>query len=96
VKATWQVFSGFEPSPYPNIIVPSVEAVEQEEVPRLMQLKMSELMAAQHRRCLGCGHEYTAAAEVVFHCACMHHHCVCCKEEEQVGSACAVCAQVDE
>jgi hypothetical protein len=92
VKATWQVFSGFEPSPYPNIIVPSVEAVEQEEVPRLMQLKMSELMAAQHRRCLGCGHEYMAAAEVVFHCSCMHHHCVCC-EEEQVGSACAVCTK---
>jgi hypothetical protein len=96
VKATWQVFSGFEPSPYPNIIVPSVEAVEQEEVPRLMQLKMSELMAAQHRRCLGCGHEYTAAAEVVFHCACMHHHCVCCDEEEQGGSTCAVCTQADE
>jgi hypothetical protein len=96
VKATWQVISGFKPSPYPNIIVPSVEAVEQEEVPRLLQLKMSELMAAQHRRCLGCGHEYTAAAEVVFHCACMHHHCVCCKEEVQVGSACAVCAQADE
>jgi hypothetical protein len=97
VKATWQVFSGFEPSPYPNIIVPSVEAVEQEEVPRLLQLKMSELMAAQHRRCLECGHKYTAAAEVVFHCACMHHHCVCC-EEEQGGStcACAVCAQGDE
>jgi hypothetical protein len=95
VKATWQVFSGFEPSPYPNIIVPSVEAVEKEEVPRLMQLKMSELMAAQHRRCLGCGHEYTAAAEVVFHCACMHHHCVCC-EEEQGDSTCAVCTQADE
>jgi hypothetical protein len=95
VKATWQVLSGFEPSPYPNIIVPSVEAVEQEEVPRLMQLKMSELMAAQHKRCLGCGHEYTAAAEVVFHCSCMHHHCVCC-EEEQGDSTCVVCAQVDE
>jgi hypothetical protein len=92
VKATWQVLSGFKPSPYPNIIVPSVEAVEQEEVPRLMQLKMSELMAAQHKRCLGCGHEYTAAAEVVFHCACMHHHCVCC-EEEQGGSTCAVCTK---
>jgi hypothetical protein len=95
VKATWQVFSRYEPSPYPNIIVPSVEAVEQEEVPRLMQLKMSELMAAQHKRCLGCGHEYTAAAEVVFHCACMHHHCVCCGED-QVGSACMVCTQMDE
>ena len=99
MKATWQVFSGFEPSPYPNIIVPSVEAVEQEEVPRLMQLKMSELMAAQHKRCLGCGHEYTAAAEVVFHCACMHHHCVCCEEEQgssQGDSTCTVCAQADE
>jgi hypothetical protein len=95
VKATWQVSSGFEPSPYPNIIVPSVQAVEQEEVPRLLQLKMSELMAAQHNRCLGCGHEYTAAAEVVFHCACMHHHCMCC-EEQQGGSACVVCAQADE
>jgi hypothetical protein len=94
VKATWQV-TGFEPSPYPNIIVPSVKAVEQEEVPRLMQLKMSELMAAQHRRCLGCGHEYTAAAEVVFHCACMHHHCVCC-EEEQGNSTCVVCTKSDE
>jgi hypothetical protein len=94
VKATWQVFSGFEPSPYPNIIVPSVEAVKQEEVPRLMQLKMSELMAAQHKRCLECGHEYTAAAEVVFHCACMHHHCVCCEEEQEQGaSTCAVCTK---
>jgi hypothetical protein len=46
VKATWQVFSGFEPSPS-NIIVPSVEAVEQEEVPRLMQLRR------WHRRWLG-------------------------------------------
>jgi hypothetical protein len=91
VKASWQVFSGFEPSPYPNIIVPSVEAVEQEEVPRLMQLKMSELMAAQHKRCLGCGHEYTAAAEVVFHCACMHHHCVCCGEVND--GACALCEE---
>jgi hypothetical protein len=95
VKATWQVLGGFEPNPYPNIIVPSVEAVEQEEVPRLMQLKMSELLAAQHRRCLGCGHEYTAAVEVVFHCACMHHHCVCCNEE-QGDSTCAVCTQADE
>jgi hypothetical protein len=91
VKATWQVISGFEPSLYPNIIVPSVEAVKQEEVPRLMQLKMSELVAAQHRRCLGCGHEYTAAAEVVFHCSCMHHHCVCCGEVND--GACALCEE---
>jgi hypothetical protein len=65
VKATWQVLTDYTPSSYPNIIVPSVEAAAQ-EVHQLMRLKMGEMMAAQHRRCLGCGHEYTTQAEVVF------------------------------
>jgi hypothetical protein len=91
VKAPWHVLSGFKPSSYPSIIMPSVEAAEQ-EVPRLLQLKMCELVVAQHRRCLGCGHEYTAQTEVVFQMECMHHHCVCCKEE--LGKdVCAVCAE---
>jgi hypothetical protein len=91
VKAVWKVCKGFKPSPYPNVILPSVEAAEK-EIPRLLQLKMSELLAAQQMRCLGCGHEYTAQAEVVFQIACMHHHCVCC-EEEHGGDVCAVCAE---
>jgi hypothetical protein len=91
VKAVWYVLNGFEPSPYPNVIVPSIQAAEQ-EVPRLVQLKMCELMVAQHRRCLGCGHEYVARVEVVFRIACMHHHCVCCGEE--LGNdVCIVCAE---
>jgi hypothetical protein len=91
VKAVWYVLDEFKPSPYPNVIVPSIEAAEQ-EVPRLVQLKMCELMAAQHRRCLGCGHEYTAQAEVVFQMKCMHHHCMCC-EEELGNGVCIVCAE---
>jgi hypothetical protein len=90
VKAVWHVRTSFKPSPYPNVIVPSAEAAEQ-EVPRLVKLKMSKLVVAQHRRCLGCGHEYTAQAEVVFQIACMHHHCVCCGKEDG-GMECAVCA----
>jgi hypothetical protein len=91
VKAPWHVLTGFEPSPCPNVIVPSVEAAEQ-EVPRLLQLKLCELVVAQQRRCLGCGHEYTAQTEVVFQMKCMHHHCVCCREELD-RDECAVCAE---
>jgi hypothetical protein len=91
VKAQWHVHTGFKLSPYPNVIVPSVEAAEK-EVPRLVQLKMCELMAAQHKRCLNCGHEYTTAAEVVFQMSCMHHHCMCCGAKEAGYDACAVCA----
>jgi hypothetical protein len=93
VKAVWHVRTGFEPSPYPNVIVPSVQTAEQ-EVPRLLKLKMRKLVVAQHRRCLGCGHEYTAQAEVVFQIACMHHHCVCCGKEDG-GDVCTVCAEED-
>jgi hypothetical protein len=91
VKAPWHVLNGFMPSPRPNVIVPSVEAAEQ-EVPRLLQLRLCELVAAQQRRCLGCGHEYTAQTEVVFQMECLHHHCVCCEEELGRG-VCAVCAE---
>jgi hypothetical protein len=91
VKAVWCVFSGAKPSPYPNVIVPSVEAAEK-EVPRLTQLKMCELVVAQHMRCLGCGHEYTVQAEVLFQMECMHHHCVCCGEKLG-GDEWAVCAE---
>jgi hypothetical protein len=91
VKAVWCVITGLKPSPYPNAIVPSVEAAKQ-EVPRLMQLKMCELVVAQHMRCLGCGQEYTAQAEVMFRTKCMHHHCVWCGEELG-GDVCAVCAK---
>jgi hypothetical protein len=90
VKAVWYALNEFKPSPYPNVIVPSIEAADQ-EVPRLVQLKMCELVVAQHMRCLGCGHEYTAQAEVVFQIACMHHHCMCCAEK-LAGNGCAVCA----
>jgi hypothetical protein len=93
VKSAWYLLNGAKPSPYPNVIVPSVEAAEQ-EVPRLLQLKMCELVVAQHRRCLGCGHEYTAQAEVVFQMKCMHHHCVCCGEKKELSrDTCAVCAE---
>jgi hypothetical protein len=91
VKATWQVLTDYKRSSYPNIIMPSVEAAAQ-EVPRLMQLKMGEMMAAQHRRCLGCGYEYTTQAEVVFQRVCMHHHCVCCGDNLGDG-VCVVCAE---
>jgi hypothetical protein len=39
-----------------------------------MQLKMPEVLAAEEKRCLGCGHQYTSVAEVAFHEECMHHH----------------------
>jgi hypothetical protein len=91
VKAPWHVLSGSKPSPCPSVIVPSIEAAEQ-EVPRLLQLRMCELVAAPQRRCLGCGHEYTAQTEVVFQMECLHHHCVCC-EEELGKDVCAVCAE---
>jgi hypothetical protein len=91
VKAVWHICTTFKPSLYPNVIVPSVEAAEA-EVPRLLQLKMYELVVAQQKRCLRCGHEYTAQSEVTFHTECMHHHCVCCGEE--LGDdGCAVCAE---
>jgi hypothetical protein len=94
VKSTWEILNGlYEPTPYAKIIVPTVEAAEQ-EVPRQMQLKMAEVLAAEQRRCLGCGHEYTLQTEVVYHEECMHHHCVCCGEEEG-SDACAVCAADD-
>jgi hypothetical protein len=80
----------YEPNPYAKIILPSVEAAEQ-EVPRQLQLKMAEVLVAEQRRCLGCGHEYTSQEEVVYHEECMHHHCVCCGEGHGSGS-CAVCA----
>jgi hypothetical protein len=91
VKAAWNVYNGVKPSLYPTVIVPSVEAAEK-EVPRLVRLKMCELVVAQHMRCLGCGHEYTAQAEVVFQMECMHHHCLCCAEK-LAGNGCAVCAE---
>jgi hypothetical protein len=91
VKASWHVDTDFMPSLYPNVVVPTVKAAEQ-EVPRLVQLKMCALVVAQHMRCLGCGHDYTALAEVVFQMKCMHHHCVCCGEEHG-GDVCAVCAE---
>jgi hypothetical protein len=91
VKSTWEVMNGRrEPKPYANIILPTFEAAEQ-EVPRQMQLKMAEVLVAEQKRCLGCGHEYTLQEEVVYHDECMHHHCMCCGEEQDSGS-CAVCA----
>jgi hypothetical protein len=91
VKSTWEIPNGvYEPNPYAKIILPTVEAAE-EEVPRQMQLTMAEVMIADQKRCLGCGHEYTLQTEVVYHDECMHHHCICCGEEEGID-ACAVCA----
>ena len=58
-----------------------------------MQIKMAEVLAAEEKRCLGCGHQYTSQAEVVFHDECSHHHCVCCGEELDIMS-CAVCAEM--
>jgi hypothetical protein len=91
VKSTWEVVSQDpELNPYVKIILPTVEAAEQ-EVPRQMQLKMAEVLVAEQKRCLGCGHEYTLQEEVVYHEECMHHHCICCGEE-QGSCSCAVCA----
>jgi hypothetical protein len=56
VNATWQWYSGEVPNPYINIVLPSVEAAEQ-EMPRQMHLKMTEVMVAEEKRCLGCGHQ---------------------------------------
>jgi hypothetical protein len=92
VKSTWEVTNGSCYIPYVKIILPSVEAAEH-EVPRQMQLKMAEVLVAEQKRCLGCGHQYVAQAEVVFHEECMHHHCTCCGEEEERSDACAVCAE---
>jgi hypothetical protein len=95
VKSTWTMINGdFIYNPYAKIILPTVEAAEQ-EVPRQMQLKMGEALVAEQKRCLGCGHEYALQAEVVYHEECMHHHCVCC-ENEQGSCLCAVCAQQEE
>jgi hypothetical protein len=93
VKSAWEVLNGLlrEPKPYAKIILPTVEAAEQ-EVPRQMQLKMTEVLAAEQKRCLGCGHEYTLQEEVVYHEECMHHHCVCCGEKEGIDT-CAVCEE---
>jgi hypothetical protein len=78
-------------SPYAKIVLPSVEAAEQ-EVPRQMQLKLAEVLVAEQRRCLGCGHEYALQEEVVYHDDCMHHHCMCC-ETEPGSCSCYVSAQ---
>jgi hypothetical protein len=92
VKSTWEVVNALpEPNPYAKIVLPSVEAAEQ-EVPRQMQLKMAEVLVAEQRRCLGCGHEYALQEEVVYHDDCMHHHCMFCCETEQGSCSCTVCA----
>jgi hypothetical protein len=101
VKSTWYARLGTQTqtltddtwvdNPCIKVILPSVKAAEQ-EVPRQMQLKMPEVLAAEEKRCLGCGHQYTSVAEVVFHEECMHHHCVCC--HEGLGdTVCAVCME---
>jgi hypothetical protein len=91
VKSTWEIPNGvYEPNQYAKIILPTVKAAEQ-EVPRQMQLKMTEVLAADQRRCLGCGLQYMLQMEVVFHDECMHHHCICCGEDEG-SDACTVCA----
>jgi hypothetical protein len=96
VKSAWNVLmnaANLITNPYAKIILPTVESAEQ-EVPRQMQLKikMAEVLVAEQKRCLGCGHEYTLQSEVVCHEKCMHHHCVCCGEKEGID-ACAVCAE---
>jgi hypothetical protein len=92
VRSRWVIVNGDEsPNSYAKIILPTVEAAKQ-EVPRQMQLKMAEVLVAEQKRCLGCGGQYLLQEEVAFHEECMHHHCICCGEEQNVGS-CAVCAQ---
>jgi hypothetical protein len=93
IKSTWEILKGTRVNPYAKIILPTVEAAVQ-EVPRQMQLKMAEVLAAEQKRCLGCGYQYTLQTEVVFHDECMHHHCICCGDEEG-SDACAVCAADD-
>jgi hypothetical protein len=93
VKTPWCVSTAYSlPNPCAKIILPSVEVVEQ-EVPRQMQLKMPNAMASEQRWCLGCGHQYTSQAEVVFHEECLHHHCMGCRDELDSPS-CAVCAEM--
>jgi hypothetical protein len=93
VKTPWCVSTVYSlPNSCAKIILPSVKVVEQ-EVPRQMQLKMPKAMSSEQRRCLGCGHQYTSQAEVVFHEECLHHHCMCCGDELDSPS-CTVCAEV--
>jgi hypothetical protein len=102
VKTPWSLLVGSVCSPFPNVIVPSVESAE-EEVLRLMQLKLLEaILADPHMRCLGCGKLYHTGSftweavhdalhdKVMFQSPCMHHHCACCGDEVGV---CAVCAE---
>jgi hypothetical protein len=91
VKTTWYAPLGTSNHSNLKVILPSVKAVEQ-EVPRQMQLKIPQALAAEEKRCLGCGHQYTAQTEVVFHEECMHHHCVCCQEGLR-DAECAVCME---
>jgi hypothetical protein len=93
VKATWHLMSfGMHcKQPCAKIILPSVAEAEQ-EVPRQMQLKVPELMAAEQRRCLNCGYQYTSQEEVLFHEECMHHHCACCSQE-MGDNICVVCME---
>jgi hypothetical protein len=100
VRSTWMVTSlltiahtngGVTPNPYAKIILPSVDAAEQ-EVPRQIQLKMAEVLVAEQKRCLCCGGQYLLQEEVAFHEECMHHHCMCCGEEQDSDS-CAVCVE---
>jgi hypothetical protein len=92
VKTPWCVSTEYSlPNPCAKIILPSVKVAGQ-EVPRQMQLKLPKMMASEQMRCLGCGHEYTSQAEVVFHEECLHHHCVCCRDKLS-GLSCAVCAE---
>jgi hypothetical protein len=93
VKTPWCVSTAYAlPNPCAKIILPSVKVAEQ-EVPRQMQLKMPKAMSSEQSRCLGCGHQYTSQAEVVFHEECLHHHCMHCRDELDSPS-CAVCAEV--
>ena len=93
VKAPWKVSTGFKQSSYPRVIVPSAEAAAK-EVARRMQLELVEKLIAESSRCLGCGHTYEAQGEVVYRRACMHHHCMDCRGDEQGG--CVVCAMEAE
>ena len=93
VKASWQVSTGFKQSSYPRVIAPSAEAAAK-EVARRMQLELVEKLVAERSRCLGCGHTYEAKREVVYRRACMHHHCMDCRGDEQGG--CVVCAMETE
>jgi hypothetical protein len=91
VKTPWCVSTEYSlPNSCAKIILPSVKVAEQ-EVPQQMQLKMPKAMASERKRCLGCGHQYTLQAEVVFHEECLHHHCLSCRNELN-DPACAVCA----